>query len=250
LGVVPELVLADVARLDTLCSAKDRRSACLFQGRFWLGASALNWGSEMDWRESLELNDVLESPIERRLVGGLLSAHEAEEANVRFLVRENRADELPIIKDAERWPGLWLHIFPQEPVGPYRVDFLAVASLEGRVKSLVIECDGKDFHTDWQKDFDRDMFMKRLEYGVIRLRGTDIYRHPRECGRAVIEKAYQLLNFVSPTEAKRAFPEQQPLYPDTLRHLVFPLKTIFPQIEWNYLAEQTEKDKAGEDDDA
>lgn len=209
----------------------------------------------MNQYEMLELNDVLESPIERRLVGSLLAGGEIglrrgvlAEVNIRFLVRQNRADELPGIRDAERYPGFWLHIFPQEPVGPYRVDFLAIAAFNGRAKTLIIECDGKEFHQDWEKDFDRDMYMRRLKYGVIRLKGTDIHCHPTACRKHIFSVALNLLE----EEESDLLPKQKPLYPDTMRPFCEVLKAVFHTAEWNWLAEYEARkaDKSEEDGDA
>jgi very-short-patch-repair endonuclease len=70
--------------------------------------------------------------------------------------------------------GLWQDIraegavlYPQYPIGPYFADF---ANPKVRV---VIECDGKAFHQDKEKDRKRDKWMKDRGWSVYRLTGKE-----------------------------------------------------------------------------
>jgi very-short-patch-repair endonuclease len=59
------------------------------------------------------------------------------------------------------------------PIGRYRVDFL----VRGK---LVIECDGKKYHTKQEhRDYDakRDRILTEQGYTVVRLTGSEIYRN-------------------------------------------------------------------------
>lgn len=179
------------------------------------------------------VNEICESPIERMLVGGLIALDSGGHANVRFLIGKSRAEELPSMRDRGKYPGLWLHVFPQEVVGPYRADFLIVAGLNGRCKTMVIECDGKEFHQDKERDWERDNFMERLTYRVIRFKGSAIWRDTMRCAQYVVEVADRYLG-----EPEQDYqPNQQPLHPaDALKPLSTPLLGALPMAYWNWLA--------------
>ncbi len=75
---------------------------------------------------------------------------------------------------------LWCQVV----IGNYSADFVAISSR----KRIVIEADGKDWHTsDEQRSYDRrrDEFMRGKGYDVIRFTGSDIYRDPSGCASRV-----------------------------------------------------------------
>jgi very-short-patch-repair endonuclease len=60
-------------------------------------------------------------------------------------------------------------VFTQHKVGPYRGDLFIPPK-------LIIECDGKKYHQDKDKDKRRDKFIKQQGYKVIRVSGARINR--------------------------------------------------------------------------
>lgn len=72
-------------------------------------------------------------------------------------------------------------ITSQKQIGPYRVDFLLeMKSKNERTLSLIIECDGHDYHERTKeqasKDKERDRELKKLGYDVFRYTGRDIHK--------------------------------------------------------------------------
>jgi very-short-patch-repair endonuclease len=247
------LVKAGASRLVNLHSSKDCRSASDFQapsrdGRVNLWAMpAGRVRSQQESGMDCPLNpdgvdQICESPIERRLVGGLIGMHDLDGVGLRFLVGGDRAAELPAIRDAIKHPGLWLHVFPQEIVGPYRADFLVVAGLNGRCKTLIVECDGREFHQDKGRDWERDRFMQRLQYRVVRITGAEIWRDPVKCARAVVEIANRYLVEPENEEAELRASNREPLYP-AMQQIGHHLKASISVSYWNWLSEIAEQEK-------
>lgn len=80
--------------------------------------------------------------------------------------------------------GLYgLIIEPQYSIGKYRVDFLCTYySVEGHMKSVIVECDSKQFHdrteTDRTNEKKRERFMQSLGYHIFRFTGAEINKNP------------------------------------------------------------------------
>jgi very-short-patch-repair endonuclease len=85
--------------------------------------------------------------------------------------------------------GSTLFIAPQAQVGNYRADFLIVRAdswgLGWIIRSIVVECDGRDFHDATAEQLRRDRARDRvfLENGmrVARFTGAELYRNPGRC---------------------------------------------------------------------
>lgn len=60
-----------------------------------------------------------------------------------------------------------LILYPQYPVGRFFVDFA------NPVARVAIECDGKNFHLDKEKDASRDQWLTDREWSVYRITGSD-----------------------------------------------------------------------------
>lgn len=144
-----------------------------------------------------------ESPIERLMAAGFVAVHEKGLGQINFVlngrgVAANKAD----IEDWQRFHGLWLHIFPQERIGRYRVDFLVMCvnafCRPGREpqalrRGIVVECDGADFHRDKRKEAPRTSFLRhQCEYDVLRFSGSEIWRRGSRCADEVVEEACRL----------------------------------------------------------
>lgn len=72
----------------------------------------------------------------------------------------------------------------QRPIGPYRADIL----IERGGRSLVVECDGKDYHSSPEqvyRDKKRDRFCAAQGHSVMRFSGTEIRRDPRGCAAEI-----------------------------------------------------------------
>lgn len=74
-----------------------------------------------------------------------------------------------------------LKIKPQEPVGPYRADF--VVEMDGL--AAVIECDGHDFHEKTRDqaahDRKRDRTMQLMGMKVFRFTGSEVWKDADAC---------------------------------------------------------------------
>jgi very-short-patch-repair endonuclease len=77
-----------------------------------------------------------------------------------------------------------LNLEPQVWISPYRVDFLV------RPKNIVIELDGHEYHSSKQdrtKDAQRERYLQRLGYSVVRFTGTEIKSNPQKCVQEVVD---------------------------------------------------------------
>ncbi len=61
-------------------------------------------------------------------------------------------------------------LYPQYPVGKYWADFA------NPYFKIAIECDGKAFHTDYEKDRQRDIDFNKMGWEVYRITGADCNR--------------------------------------------------------------------------
>lgn len=78
----------------------------------------------------------------------------------------------------------------QKQIGPYRADFYI--ELDG--KKVVIECDGEDFHQDYEHDAKRDDYMRSLGIEVMRFSGSRIFRRWLNCAFAVASRFTSIQN--------------------------------------------------------
>lgn len=77
----------------------------------------------------------------------------------------------------------------------YRVDFIIEYIFKDNVdykleKPLVIEIDGKDYHSSNEQmnyDYERENNLKLAGYDVIRFTGSQVYRNSRRCIKQVFE---------------------------------------------------------------
>lgn len=88
----------------------------------------------------------------------------------------------------------------QKQLGDYRVDFLLTTmNIEGKKVSIVIECDGHDFHEKTKeqasRDKKRDRELQKMGYPVFRFSGSDIWNKPIYCATEVFD--YVREKFVS-----------------------------------------------------
>jgi len=77
--------------------------------------------------------------------------------------------------------GVW--VFPQQPIGAYRVDFLLVgiAPVSAEPRFVVVECDGKAYHSTPEQlasDERRQKAIENTGFTVVRFTGSDLWTDP------------------------------------------------------------------------
>lgn len=130
-------------------------------------------------------NKFSESPIESQLFWAMSN-------NEKFI----------LCQEGDEPQGEGFFLFPQTNIGKYRVDFYLLARLIvsnpkvwGKFKEakIVIECDGKAFHSredQKTRDAERDKYLKDNGYEVTRFTGSEIYHHSKFCVDCIIDKAW------------------------------------------------------------
>ena len=130
------------------------------------------------------VGEACESPIERVLLAALIADRCSYGCQVGWMPR------LP--EDLDKGFG---HGFDygvaQAQIGIYRVDFV-IASHRGRSpRRVVIECDGHDFHEKTKeqaaRDKQRDRYLQRMGFKVLRFTGSEIWRDAAKCAAEVFE---------------------------------------------------------------
>lgn len=144
-----------------------------------------------------------ESAIERRMIGGLLMLHAGRKAQVRFAPGHTVLEEFQHMLDARKYPGLWLHVFPQVEILQYRLDFLVVATgVNGFVSPhpinthclIAVECDGSAWHTaKWKDDARDDEVLRRRRIHTLRFPGGAIWHEAERCADQVCLFAVDML---------------------------------------------------------
>jgi very-short-patch-repair endonuclease len=140
-----------------------------------------------------------ESPIEKYMLVGLVIAGHETTDSVILAPYGNPQGMIGHPIQNEVW------IQPQAQIGEYRVDFLVTwrkldydVGENGRVTpqatltwSVVVECDGHDFHEKTkgqaQRDKERDRELQRVGYNVFRFTGSEIWKDALHCAREVME---------------------------------------------------------------
>ena len=135
------------------------------------------------------------SPIEKMFLSALICACNNNEIGIALYSEERH----PSFEDLPVHTTSCLHIYPQEQIGNYRVDFLLTLVLENHLiffedeshaeitdkSQLVIECDGHDFHEKTKKqaskDKERDRVLQSCGYTIFRFTGSDIYQDAFKC---------------------------------------------------------------------
>jgi very-short-patch-repair endonuclease len=127
-------------------------------------------------QDCLEKESLLlcESPIEQLFFAAL---------DVEITLGGHRHDALIVGSPKNHTPGLRpLFIQPQVTVCDARVDFLITTSSPNGFSSLVVECDGHDFHErtveQANRDRSRDRKFQSAGYTVFRFTGSEINRDP------------------------------------------------------------------------
>lgn len=147
-----------------------------------------------DWASQIfkSFEQVFREDVTENLAGGsLLSACESpiERAfGVSFMLLHGYMHGRPSISGSfflsSGAPQMFM--IPQFETGPYRVDFLIGWNIGKHMQtSIVVECDGHDFHEKTKKQAARDKSRDRAlsaEFArVLRFTGSEIYADPVGC---------------------------------------------------------------------
>lgn len=135
------------------------------------------------------------SPIEKRMLHAASTALSACEFNVATV------DRLPPLagfvpdRSILQFPAAL--IAPQVPIGRYRADLVIACEIvdeENGWTSLVVECDGHDFHDrtpeQASRDRARDRLFQSLGFTVFRFTGSDINTRGDDCAQEIARLLY------------------------------------------------------------
>ena len=150
----------------------------------WLEFNALAKQREYDKRydDAGEALALCGSPIEASMLFalGVSATDRGMDFSAAPLVSEVGADR-------------YLKVEQQKEIGPYRADFLCTL-LAWPVcveSSIVVECDGHDYHERTKEqaahDKKRDRFMVARGYRVFRYTGSEIYKDAVRCADEVLD---------------------------------------------------------------
>lgn len=109
-----------------------------------------------------------ESPIERTMLGSLITCHWKGFDTMPPLVHDVRGDE--------NLPEADLIIVPQLMFARFRLDFGLVAEIGGVKRIVAIECDGEQFHRNARKEWQRVSYLRSWGIPVFKFTGKEIHR--------------------------------------------------------------------------
>jgi very-short-patch-repair endonuclease len=90
-------------------------------------------------------------------------------------------------------------IWPQYVIGPYRVDFALFRNPDAPRLKIAIEIDGHDSHkTKAQRDYDseRERYLQRNGWTVVRFTGVQVYRDSPACVRETVQITNEVLHWL------------------------------------------------------
>jgi very-short-patch-repair endonuclease len=133
---------------------------------------------------------VCESPIERSLLRSLIEA--ANERELCCACGDEASWTCTVGSGVAS--NIELEITPQARFGPYRVDFYLWLRSDGETlgaPSLIVECDGHDFHDRTKRQASRDRARDRALLArcatVFRFTGADIYHDALGCAHECLD---------------------------------------------------------------
>lgn len=120
-----------------------------------------------------------ESPIERDMLGALLSANWDQCAD----------PVVPVCGPKEAVPANRpIVILPQFLIGPYRLDFVILCRGLQLPSLIAVECDGAEYH-DQERDAQRDAYLRAFGIHVFRASGSAIFRAPEDVANMIVNLA-------------------------------------------------------------
>lgn len=103
--------------------------------------------------------------------------------------------------------GCGLYIYPQHPIGKYKVDFLLNCGGSSRTE-LIVELDGHDFHDKdkHQRAYEksRDRYFAKQGISVMHFTGSEICQDPYKA-------AFEVLDFFHQVEQDEQYDPKDPL---------------------------------------
>lgn len=155
--------IADVMRLAANQAA----------GFAWKAVVRAHAGLLRDQHDLLvRLCDVLKSPIEKYMLVGMYEAAHAGGFRIHLGGY--------ILTDGPHG----VTVLPQHPIGPYFADFALVSN-----HSVVVECDGAEFHQNKAKDDARAAEILARGWRIIRFTGSRLFKEPAACAKEALEAA-------------------------------------------------------------
>ncbi|MGA0595632.1 hypothetical protein [Enterovirga sp. CN4-39] len=129
-----------------------------------------------DWARAYE---VLESPIERRLLAWLMFEDYTSELFAG-------APAAVHVEGDALLPKSSVIVSPQMKFGRFRLDFLVTARIRGSLRHVAVECDGAEYH-DAAKDAERDAYFLSWGIPTVRAGGQELYRAPQAVSAKVAD---------------------------------------------------------------
>lgn len=127
------------------------------------------------------------SPIETRLLGAMLSGALFAYDNVHLY--HNGQESAHIFSSKAKYR---FNITAQFKIGAFFADFFVDCSKTGSSdikSSLVIECDGHEFHEKTKQQVERDKVRERAivaaGYTLLRFAGSEIHRNSDACAKEI-----------------------------------------------------------------
>lgn len=153
------------------------------------------------YRSVMETYDraVGDSPIERLFCASLRAVAGQGHRSIRAIAILKQEDDLRYYQDLAETAGeshRTAYLCPQVQTAGWRVDFVIyfpAYSLDDpcRLRRLLIECDGHDFHERTKEQAARDRARDRLaQYGgdpIFRFTGSEIWNAPYDCADEVLQ---------------------------------------------------------------
>lgn len=100
-----------------------------------------------------------------------------------------------------------LQMVQQREVGRYRADFyFQIRNVEKKLKEMVVEVDGHEFHERTKaqatRDRSRDRWMDDMGILVVRFTGSEVWANPFSCVEQVGSRIYRLRHGCNEREAR------------------------------------------------
>lgn len=100
-----------------------------------------------------------------------------------------------------------LQVMQRRQVGNYRADFyFQIRSVENKLKEMVVEVDGHEFHERTKaqaaRDRSRDRWMDDMGILVLRFTGSEVWANPFSCVDQVSARIYRLRHGVNERQAR------------------------------------------------
>lgn len=157
--------------------------------------------AELDRRVFSLVTGIGDSPIERLFYEALdIEIRTNWEYDLKLVVAESGTRSPEFLPELDSVAPFKILLESQIEVEGARVDFLAttMAGKFGLYKSLIIECDGHDYHERTKeqasRDRARDRKFQNAGHTIYRFTGAEIYADPIKCANQVIRWALDTIH--------------------------------------------------------